>query len=118
MGHVTNMVNLAVGDLATSYDLSGGPVVFKKPVRGNIAYTMQFIWVGVNALDTVCTIKGSNNNVDFEDYLAPTSVTLDAANGSKALTTKYFTYDHIAVDVNPNLTTAGTLIILMKQNPA
>ena len=111
---VTNLINLAVNDLATSYDVSGGAKLFKVPVRRGITYSLQAIWAGLDDVDASIQLQGSNNDVDFDDLPTPSSKVLDSAADSHSFQDNQFDHAHFAVKFDPGTVTVGTLILLFK----
>ena len=114
MSKVTNLESLAVNDLVTSYDVSGGAKKFKVPVNKAITYSLQIIWAGFDQNDASVQLQGSNNDIDFDDLPAPSSKVLDSAADSHSFVDQQFDHTHFQVDFNPGTVTVGTLILLFK----
>lgn len=114
MSKVTNLVNLVVNDLTTSYDVSGGAKKFKVPVNKPITYSLQVIWAGLDQNDASVKLQGSNNDVDFDDLPTPSSKVLDSADDSHSFVDRQFDDAHFQVDFDPGTVTVGTLILLFK----
>ena len=111
---VTNLESLAVDDLLTSYDVSGGAKLFKIPVNKAITYSLQAIWAGLDTNDSSIQLQGSNNNIDFDNLPAPSSKVLDSAADSHSFQDNQFDHANFAVDFDPGTVTVGTLILLFK----
>lgn len=114
MNNVTNLENLKVNDLLTSYDVAGGAKLFKVPVKHGITYSLQAIWAGLDDVDASIQLQGSNNDIDFDDLPIPSSKVLDSAAESHSFQDNQFDHAHFAVDFNPGSVTVGTLILLFK----
>lgn len=114
MGKVTNLVNLVVDDLVTSYDVAGGAAQFKVPANKAISYSLQVIWAGLDDVDASVQLQGSNNDVDFDDLPAPSSKVLDSAADSHSFVDADFDHANFQVDFDPGTVTVGTLILLFK----
>ena len=114
MSKVTNLVNLVVDDLVTSYNVAGGAAKFKVPVNKAITYSLQVIWAGLDQNDASVQLQGSNNDVDFDDLPATSLKVLDSASDSHSFVDRQFDHDVFAVDFDPGTVTTGTLILLFK----
>ena len=115
MGKITNLANLAVGDLDTSYDVAGGASQFKVPVTKSVSGVLQIIWDGLNGNNASVQLKGSNNDVDFDDLAGASSKQLNPGAGdSHSFQIDQFDHGRLMVDFDPGNSNAGTLKMLWK----
>ena len=111
---VTNLEALKTGDLTTTYDVSGGAKLFKVPVKHAITYSLQVIWKDLSANNSSIQLKGSNNDIDFDDLPTPSSKSMNSANGSHSFQDMQFDLANFAVDFDPGTVISGTLLLLFK----
>ncbi len=114
---VTNLENNKVDDLATTYDISGGSKLFKKPSSRNKSFAVQVVWENLDQLDGKIVAQGSNNDVNFDDMPLPNSINLDSANGSASLLCRTeFDFEHLGMDYDAGTATSGTIKLLLSDN--
>ena len=92
-----------------THDLSGADATIEmaEKIGDKKTFTCQLSWENVDDVDTVITLQGSNDKVNFDDLGVQKILT--TSSGSATLTDADFPHDFGFVDIQKNSSTTGII---------